>query len=244
MAEECASMWNRLFNAEYWAKAFASQKFDEVITPIQNFEFNILKAKILHASAEEIAEIWPKVVSKIGSEQLTDIIGTGFASYFVYTEQALVTAVSASEVYFKDMLAEAIQSEKNILKRYLDKGIKVRRIVESNLDLSNNIGKLIVENMNFQILDNVQNEYNKVFGYDILSKQNFRNMKTIFSIRHAIVHRAGIVDSTFLFQTGLDYEIGVRVCFKRKEIQEMIDFISQTIYKVDKKLKSKIEKKR
>jgi len=131
------------FTAEFWAKLYA-QVSRSTISPIQNFEFNILKAKVLHATSHELDTIWPKVVEKMpkSDKNLADI---GFALYYVYAEQALVSAVSASEVYFKDTLAYAIQNDKRLLNRFLDKEIKVKRILEIDMDLSENIGMLIVE---------------------------------------------------------------------------------------------------
>jgi len=227
-----------LFTAEFWAKLYAQVR-RSTISPIQNFEFNILKAKVLHATSQELDTIWPKVVGKMpkSDKNLADI---GFALYYVYAEQALVSAVSASEVYFKDTLAYAIQNDKRLLNRYVDKEIKVKRILEIDMDLSENIGMLIVEKMNFQNLDTVQNEYKKLFGFEPFANKELNELKKIFAIRHAIIHKSGIVDHLFISKTGLDYKVGSKLFFERDKILQMIEFIEKIVTKSDSMLTEKL----
>jgi hypothetical protein len=225
-----------LLTAEFWAELFAQGR-RSTSNPIQNFGFNILKAKLLHSTAEDLSSIWHNMFEKMQGEKLAE---AGLALYYVYTEQALVSAVSASEVYFKDMLAYAIQNDKRLLNRFLDKEIKVKRILDAGLDLSEDIGILIVENTNFQILDNVQKEYERVFGFEPFTKEELKKLKKIFAIRHAIVHKSGIADHLFISETGLDYKVGSRLFFKRDEILQMIEFIEKIVTKIDSTLNEKL----
>jgi len=231
-----------LFTAEFWAKLFAEggsfdQESQVTKTPIQNFGFNILKAKLLHSTAQDVGSIWKNMAGKMQGEKLAE---AGLALYFVYTEQALVSAVSASEVYFKDTLAYAIQNNKRLLNHYAGKEIKVKRILEIDMDLSENLGMLIVEKMNFQNLDNVQNEYKKLFGFEPFTNEELNELKKIFAIRHVIVHKSGIVDHLFISKTGLDYKVGNRLFFKRDEILQMIEFIEKIVIKIDSVLNKKL----
>ena len=231
-----------LFTAEFWAKLFAEwgsfdQESQVTKTPIQNFEFNILKAKLLHSTAQDVGSIWKNMAGKMQGEKLAE---AGLALYYVYTEQALVSAVSASEVYFKDRLAYAIQNDKRLLNRLMDKEIRVKRILDTGLDLSDNIGMLIMEKMNFQNLDNVKNEYKKLFGFEPFTSEELKKLKEIFAIRHAIVHKSGIADHLFISETRLDYEVGSRLFFKRDEILQMIVFIEKIVTRIDSVLNKKL----
>jgi len=230
------SIVEHLLTAEFWAELFA-QKKHSTLSPIQNFEFNVLKAKLLHSTAQDVGSIWQNMFEKIQGEKLAE---AGLALYFVYTEQALVSAVSASEVYFKDTLAYAIQNNKRLLNRYADKEIKVKRILEIDMDLSENIGMLIVEKMNFQNLDNVKNEYKKLFGFEPFTSEELKKLQEIFAIRHAIVHKSGIADHLFISETGLDYKVGNRLFFERDEILQMIEFIEKIVTKIDSVLNKKL----
>jgi len=239
------------YTAEYLVKGIDQYRSGNPFTPIQNFEFNILKAKILHATAQEVSTLWPKIHKRITKcegpkdissllDALSKLIETGSATYHVYTEQALVSAVSASEVYFKDRLANAIQNDERLLNHFIEKKIKVKRILDTGLDLSENIGMLIVEKMNFQNLDDVKNGYKKLFGFEPFTKEELKKLKEIFAIRHVIVHKSGIADHLFISETGLDYKVGSRLFFKRDEILQMIEFIEKIVTKIDSVLNKKL----
>ena len=223
--------------AEFWAELYAKEMKNNI--PIQNFEFNILKAKALYETSNNVNIIWQKTLE---NKQYSDkqLIEIGFALYYVYTEQALVSAVSATEVYFIDRLAHAIQHDTRLLNRFLDKEIKLKRIINMGLDLSENIGNIIVEKMNFQILDNVQSEYKRLFGFELFTQSELKKFKEILAIRHVIVHKSGIVDHLFISETGLDYKVGNRLFFEREEILQKIDFIEKIVTKIDLKLNKKI----
>lgn len=228
-----------LSKAEFWAELYAKGVKNN--TPILNFEFNILKARALYETSQNVNLIWQKTLEK---KQYTDKrkIEIGFALYYVYTEQALVSAVSATEVYFSDRLAYEIQNDTRLINRFMDKEIKLKRIINMGLDLSENIGNLIVEKMNFQILDNVQSEYKRLFGFELFTQDELKKLKEIFAIRHLIVHKSGIVDHLFISETGLDYQLGDRLFFEREETLQNIDFIENIVTKIDSRLDEKMNK--
>lgn len=228
-----------LSKAEFWAELYAKGVKNN--TPILNFEFNILKARALYETSQNVNLIWQKTLEK---KQYADKrkIEIGFALYYVYTEQALVSAVSATEVYFSDRLAYEIQNDTRLINRFMDKEIKLKRIINMGLDLSENIGNLIVEKMNFQILDNVQSEYKRLFGFELFTQDELKKLKEIFAIRHLIVHKSGIVDHLFISETGLDYQLGDRLFFEREETLQNIDFIENIVTKIDSRLDEKMNK--
>ncbi|RLG25598.1 hypothetical protein DRN85_05425 [Methanosarcinales archaeon] len=75
--------------------------------------------------------------------------------------------------------------------------------------------------MNFQILNNIQNEYKKLFGFEPFTQDELKKLKEIFSLRHVIVHKSGIVDQLFISETGLDYQAGDKLFFEREEIIDL-----------------------
>ena len=58
-----------LLTAEFWVKSFAHEGAITLV-PIQNFEFNILKANALHATSRELGNIWPKMLEKMPKLEL------------------------------------------------------------------------------------------------------------------------------------------------------------------------------
>jgi hypothetical protein len=243
-----------ILTAEFWAKGAAETNVYQKYTPFRNFKFNILKARILAASAQVISKIWPEVHDKIYPQDIDEIndlqtllhslfefFESGLASYYVYTEQALVTAVTASETYLKNRLASIIQNDKRILKQFLDKEIKVKRILDLKFDLKDDIGKLIVEDNDFQKIDNVEKIYKNKLSVELFTKKEKMILKRIFSIRHLIVHRSGIIDQTFISEMGIDCKIGTRICYERDEILRMIKFIDELVTNIESNIFSKFE---
>lgn len=237
---------------------------DLISTPIEIFEFEILKAKILYETSQEIQIVWPKILNKtvenkkrkdvtnfldfveLLSNAILDVGKSGLATYFVYTEQALVSAVTASEVYFRNKLFDTVQNDKRILKSFSDTPIKIERIIETDLDILTILADCVVSDKNFQNISEVQKYYKKAFGsdFELCSEPELKELNKIFSIRHVIVHKAGIFDRKFNSETGLNYEIGKRHIFRRNEIIQMINFLEDIItnlnLKIDNKLKTRI----
>lgn len=259
--------------------------YSETFGPIENFKFNILKARILYETSQEMQDIYPKIHNKIfgpnRQDKGTTLNGafTIWASYFTYTEQSLVSVISASEIYLRDKLEYEIQNNKNILyklskvdkeegiKNNKEEGIKIdlNRILDvglnetyNTLDLTDNIGLLLVENKDFQNLDNVQRLYAKAFEsngskFQLFGEKEFKkNLEKIFKIRHLITHKGGIVDQKFqkfLIKNDsklLDFEletlesdhleVGKRLIFSVEDILKIIDFIEEIIIDLDQRI--------
>jgi hypothetical protein len=252
------------YTAEKLVKA-SENILELIFTPIEIFEFDILKAKILYETSLEMESVLPKILIKIAENKkrkvaqdfqdflillidgISDITKSDIASYLVYTEQALVSAVTASEVYFRNKLLETIQKDTGILKSFSDKPIKIKigRILETDFNQTNDIGRLAVSGINFQDIYEVRKYYQNAFDprFELCSESELKELKNIFYIRHVIVHKAGIVDQKFISDTGLNYEIGKRHIFERNEIIKMINFLVDVItnlnLKIDNKLKTK-----
>lgn len=231
-------------------------------TPIQKFEFNISKSRILYGTAQELKDIWPKIAGVIQKpdthinydivylpESLISFFKYGAASYFVYTEQALVSAVSAAEIYFRDKLESEFQKDKRILRIFGDRKIDLRRILDIWSDL-NAICKLVIEKEDFQNIDDVQRLYKNVFGFEPLKDKEKRELDKIFIIGRYLGHRGGIVDYEFvqkfldykLLDFELYYKIGKRIWLERDQILLIINFIEKIIMELEKMIEHRNRK--
>lgn len=260
-------------SAEKLVKLFAPifQQISKI--PIDNFEFNILKAKILYATAIEIETVWPRISVRLAQyereksktekketlllfiEALVKFFGNGAASYFVYTEYALVTAISALEIYFRDRFIYEIKNNKKSLDRLSDIEIriKVKRLLEISHDMSDNIDKLVLDSKNFQSLQDIKEIYKKLFDKPFIGRdEELKEIEKIFVIRHLIIHRGGIVDEKFLqkfrddkkllYRKLLDFElnnlnIGEKLILDRDQIIKIINFIENVIIDLDSSLR-------
>lgn len=223
--------------------------------PIKNFEYNILKSKLLYMTSQEVGNILPRIISRISKYgQKESVFDHEFEiekglivhikSYHIYAEQALISAVSASDVYFKDKLSYEITKDKIVLKKFSEKQIDVKRILDIGLNLSYDIGKLITEKEDFQSVEYIQKEYKKAFDFDPFDDTELKELRKIFAIRHLIIHRAGIVDHKFIRDTGLDYKIGESFIISLDEILDMINFMEKTIIELDQKIDNRYKKRK
>ncbi len=259
---ELLKKFNELFKAETWAKNWAESMSNEELTPITNFEINIMMAKILAASALEIMEIWPKVYDRIAGNNedwfgeepklseskletgFGDFADIGFISYFAYTEQALVSAVSAVEIYLKDRFIYSLKLDQRRLRRFSEKQVKIKQLMDIGQDISGIVAELIAEGIPFQKLDAVQDAYNKIYGFEPFSDEELEKLVRIFETRHLIVHKAGIADKKFISITESKFDIGNRIYLERKEVVEMINDIKSIITNLESKLTERDTKRR
>lgn len=228
-------------------------------TPIQIFDYNILCARILLASAEKIENIWPTVYQYLIidsksdtasdsrdmlSRLIDDTIKFGSAIFFSYTTQAIVVSVTAFETYCKDRLAHSIVEKPELVRRFADKEIKIERVIELNYEIKNEIGNLIVErNMDFQNLGEVEKIYNSVFGEDIFNDIELKDLKNIFAVRHVIVHNAGRADREYIAKTGIQIDIGKRIIAQRKDVLKIIEYIHSIVHRTEGIISKKFSKK-
>jgi hypothetical protein len=252
LTENIQKGFEEFFTAEFWAESIAKGMAKDKLSPIDNFQANILKSMVLYATSKNISEIWTKIATTIDQEKgrsfnddffsmielLFTSVETGMSAYFVYTEQALVSSVSSMEVYFKDRLIASINKDKRLLLPFSEKQISVGRIVDYELDLESNISKLIVERMNLQDLEEVRKNYKKIYGFYPFTKEQLERLEFIFNSRHIIIHNSGFVDHEISYKKKSFFS-GQRIYFERKEIIDMIQFINKLIIELDSKIESK-----
>ena len=252
MSDDIPKGLEELFSAEFWAEGFAKGMKKGRLSPIQNFKANILKSMVLYVTSKNISEIWPKIDAILNKEKgkifddgffsiietLLNSLETGVSAYFVYTEQALVSAVSAMEVYFKDRLIASINRDKRLLNPFSEKQVSVGRIIDFQLELDPNIGGLIVEKLNLQDLEEVRKNYKKIYGFYPFTKNELDRLEFIFNSRHIIIHNSGFVDREISYKNK-SFSPGQRIFFDRKEIIDMIRFINELIIGLDSKIELK-----
>lgn len=243
--------------AEGIMKMISEQQLENPLTPIQNFKYNMLKARILAILSQEIVNVWPMISKKLIEkkhriwskrdmneleETIDDFaihIESGITSYTVFTHQALVLVVSSMETYLKDKLADTIKKDPRLLNPHSDKDIKIRRIIECGLDLKDDIGKLIVEKIKFQQLKQVNEHYEKTFGFKPLSKKNIKNINKILQMRHVIVHNSGYIDKKYLSNVKSKLREGQLLVIHRDELLRIIDYVEKIVSDVESQLSQK-----
>lgn len=186
-----------LLTAEGFVRLFSETVMKSSSKSIDIFNYNIQKAKILLALSYKIMDVWPLIVEYFKEPEappssspwwieiisgIGKAIERGSASYFVFTEQAVVNSVSATEIYYRDRLAESINSDSRIAKRFANKEIHITidQLFQIDFELKSEIGIFLVEKIDFQKVDNITSSYKKAFGNKMLNHDEIVTLKKIF----------------------------------------------------------------
>lgn len=251
-----------LLTAEALAKSI-KETLMESYKSIDIFNYNILKARVLLALSYKIMDVLPLIVEYFkeheapsSSSPWTELISgiekaieRGSASFFVFTEQAVVTSVSATEIYYRDRLAESINSNLRIAKRFANREIHITidLLFQIDFELKTEIGNFLVEKIDFQKVDNIISSYQKAFGNkfgnEMLNPDEIVTLKKIFGIRHLFVHKGGKVDNKFISNTNIQRDVGSSFVVTRKQVTEIIDFLENIVNRSEDLISKKGSKK-
>lgn len=252
-----------LLTAEGFVRLFSETIMISSPKSIDIFNYNIQKAKILLGLSYKIMDVLPLIVeyskepeappsSSLWIELISGIekaIERGSASYFVFTEQAVVNSVSATEIYYRDRLAESINSDSRIAKRFANKEIHITidQLFQIDFELKSEIGIFLVERIDFQKVDNIISSFEKAFGNEfgnkMLNHDEIVTLKKIFEIRHLFVHKAGKVDNKFISNTNIQRNIGSHFVVTRKQVSEIINFLETIVSRSEDLISKKDSKK-
>jgi len=176
-------------SAEYWAKWIGKEWGETMPSPIQNFDFNIQKSKMLNDTVKDVfkaMEIRTNTnISKSednGYEKNQtddDWIEKALACYYAHTEQSLVAAISAFETYLKDRIILAFKNNPRILEKLKKQKISLDEVLEKGPDLTDKIHEIIGRkiDLNFWNPEKINYTYNKLFGFKPLGQKQIRWME-------------------------------------------------------------------
>lgn len=148
----------------------------------------------------------------------------------VLLEQAMVSAVTALEVYIHDVTTEVVSKNVFMQKRFTSKfheDLDYKRILDSNRDLGKALGRVAAESYEYYNPKSLRKHLAILLGKNapLDSRAELVRFETILAFRHLIVHRAGIVDQTFANQTNCRNVIGKPVRISRQFVEQTLDFI-------------------
>jgi hypothetical protein len=148
----------------------------------------------------------------------------------VLLEQAIVTAVTALEVYVHDVTVEAVARNVFMQKRFtsqLHAKLDYRTVLNSNRDLGLSLGRVAAGSYDYYNSKSLGRHMSVLLGRrnPLTRRNDISRFETILSYRHLIVHRAGIVDRVFAVKTGYKGRQGKPVRLTRQFVNQTLDFI-------------------
>lgn len=155
----------------------------------------------------------------------------------VLLEQALVTAVTAFEVYIRDVTEEVVAKNVFMQKRFdaeLKCKLNYKAILESKRDLGLAAGRVAADSYDFNNSGNLKNHVTKLVGKNnpLKTKNDLKEFGKVLEYRHLIVHRAGIIDKVFAKNTGYKGPLGKPVKLSRSYVESVLVKLSDLTTKI------------
>jgi hypothetical protein len=152
-------------------------------------------------------------------------------------EQAMIAAVSAFEVYLRELAVSVVMLNSNIRKRFyheINKEIDAKRLEEYGLDAKRVQGEIVADLIRLDI-----NNIKSLFGRLLNMGNIFHDRKTelkvckMFEIRHVIIHRAGLTDPKFKKITKSKGAIDTQIKLSRRFALSSIKILRDIVQRIE-----------
>ena len=152
-------------------------------------------------------------------------------------EQALVVAVSALEVYLKEIVVSTVTLNKNIRMRFhqeINAELSLTKLQEYKEDAKRTQGEIVADRVRLDT-----GSIKRLFKKLIEDENIFGNIKIerkvqeIFEKRHIIIHRAGTVDPKYKKVTKYKGAIGKQIKISRRYVLRSITILNKLVDRVE-----------
>jgi hypothetical protein len=199
------------FKAEYDRKG--KQHFEDIAKDL---------ARRLKPKIEKIAEIFEDL---------------GLIMDQTLLEQALVVAVSAFEVYLKEIVVSIVTLNKSVRKRFhqeIDAELSLAKLQEYKEDAKRTQGEIVADRVRLDT-----GSIKRIFKKLIENENIFGNLKTerkvqkIFEKRHIIIHRAGTIDPKYKKVTKYKGAIDKQIKISRGYVLRSITLLKEVVNRIE-----------
>lgn len=155
--------------------------------------------------------------------------------------QGTVMTWSAFEVFFKNFITQLLNDKPELIielvnnsktsSKFQLKKIDLLELAEFNFNVSESIGTIFFENINFSNLSIIRDILSVVFpNNDLLRKYiSESNMWNLNQGRHCIVHNFGNIDSDYINNTVSKAKIGTKLVVTPNELENQLLAIRDTV---------------
>lgn len=152
-------------------------------------------------------------------------------------EQALVAAVSAFEVYLRELAVSVIMLNLGIRRKFHDeinKMIDAGKLEEYNQDAKRAQGEIVADLFRLDT-NRIRSLLKRLIGLDnvFASKQTELKVRKIFETRHIIIHRGGLTDPKFKKVTKFRGRIGKQIKISRKYVLSSIRVLRELSQEIE-----------
>ncbi len=237
----------------------ASPTTELISTPAERFVRDSIEViemfGIMHRNAELLA-LWteslcnafrPKL-SAAGAPTADDIIAkmkgpdgpVAFVQKYIPISLEMMLCRSADNFlcYVSELLALIFRTKPGALKPHGD--IELRLILQHSdyLELLGAITEKIVEKLSMQGMDKLNSDLKKSIGFPLTTTSgDFDAAKRIIAKRNLIVHRRGLIDRTYLAQSGelVCLSLGRKLSLDGPSVLQDMTFLAKVVTEIDRR---------
>ena len=155
-------------------------------------------------------------------------------------EQGVILIWSAFEVLFRDTFelvlnldpskVEFLAEDTTTRKRFEVERFHLDTLINYKFDLSDKLGTVLVGQQDFSDLPLIKSVYSVLFpsAPDLTESLGQPNLWLLYQRRHLFVHRRGIIDQTYLNNTGEPASLGSTLVVTPDEFEEQFNVVLKT----------------
>ena len=183
--------------------------------------------------AKDLAKRLKPQIEKI-SEMLQDL---GLLMDQTLLEQALIVAVSALEVYLKEIVVSVITLNKRVRERFhqeIEAGLSLAKLREYKEDAKRTQGEIVADRVRLETRP-IKSLLKRLTGnQDIFGDaKTERKIRGIFEKRHVIIHRAGSVDPKYKKATKYKGAIDRQIVISRRYVLTSITVLTELVNRIE-----------
>lgn len=184
-------------------------------------------AKRLKPRAEKISEIFQDL---------------GLLMEKTLLEQALIVAVSAFEVYLKEIVVSIVTLNKSVRKRFhkeISSALSLTKLQEYKEDATRTQGEIVADLIRLET-PRIKSVLKRLIGAENIFGDNKTEKRVlkVFEKRHIIIHRAGLVDPKYKKVTKYRGAIDKQIAINRRYVLRSIALFTKLVNKVETSIRS------
>jgi len=157
-------------------------------------------------------------------------------------EQALIVAVSAFEVYLKEIVVSVVTLNKSVRERFheeISRGLSLAKLQEYKEDATRTQGEIVADLVRLETR-RIKSLLKRLIGAENIFGDNRTEKRVlkIFEKRHIIIHRAGLVDPKYKKVTKYRGAIDKQIAINRRYVLRSVALLIKLVNKVEASIRS------
>jgi len=207
---------------------------DDLMKKIEETMKAHLKAEYERKGKEHFEKVGKEIVKRLRSriEKISEMFqDLGLVMNQTLLEQALVVAVSAFEVYLRELAVSVITLNPRIRKRFhqeIEHAISLSKLEGYRQDAKRTQGEIVADSVKLEPR-RIKSFLRRLVGIENVfwGRQTEQKVRKILECRHIVIHRAGLIDPKFKKATKFKGAIDRQIMISRRYVLESISVLEE-----------------